>query len=160
VVRPISNARTAAVAEQVVWEPTDAGAHLRDRRVRNTRPEVALRRAVHATGLRFRLNRRIGRYTPDFVLPRHHVAVFVDGCFWHGCPVHGPTQFRGPNAERWSAKLAANRARDQAADSAVAAAGWRVVRVWECEIRADIEAAAQRVQAAVQAESAGASVAI
>lgn len=137
-----------------------AGSHLRGRKIHNTKPEIALRRAVHATGLRFRLNRRVVRYTPDFVLPRHHVAVFVDGCFWHGCPIHGPKVFRGPNAARWAAKIDANRARDRAADSAVTAAGWLVVRVWECETRADIKAAARRVEDAVQAVSAGVSTAV
>jgi hypothetical protein len=83
------------------WVATPEGDHLRGRRVRDTRPEVALRKAVHRLGLRFRLHQRVApRCTADFVLPRYHVAVFVDGCFWYGCPKHGPKMFRGPNAER------------------------------------------------------------
>jgi DNA mismatch endonuclease (patch repair protein) len=134
------------------WEPTAAGAHLRGRPIRDTEPEVALRKAVHALGLRFRLNRRIGRYRPDLVLPRYRLAVFVDGCFWHGCPDHGPKQFRGPNANRWRSKLEANCARDLAANKALTVAGWRVLRIWECETRADVQVAAAKVLSAVQAE--------
>jgi DNA mismatch endonuclease, patch repair protein len=104
---------------------------------------------VHAHGLRFRLNHRVGRYKPDFVLPRHHVAVFVDGCFWHNCPKHGPQGFRGPNAALWQSKQHANRARDLAANATLAEAGWKVLRIWECEIRADVENAATKVLAEV-----------
>ena len=133
------------------WTPTAAGAHLRGRGTRDTAPEVSLRRAVHALGLRFRLHRRVGRFRPDFVLPRYRLAVFVDGCYWHNCPEHGPKQFRGPNAERWRAKIATNVSRDLAANETMKAAGWRVVRVWECETRADVEQAARRVAAAARA---------
>jgi len=140
------------------WKSTAKGAHLRGRRTRDTKPETELRRAVHAAGLRFRLNRRLAGYTPDFVLPRHRLAVFVDGCFWHGCPVHGPQQFKGPNADRWNAKLEANRRRDEAANIAIARLGWRVVRVWECETRADVDAAAQRVVVAARGDDSGFSV--
>lgn len=128
------------------WTPTAEGAHLRGRRTRNTGAEVALRRAVHALGLRFRLHRRVAPgCTPDFILPRMRVAVFVDGCFWHGCPDHSPTQFRGPNAALWEAKLATNRARDERTTAAARAAGWTVLRVWECEVRRDAPSAARRV---------------
>lgn len=77
------------------WVPTSAGAHLRGRRTEDTAPELILRRAVHALGFRFRLRRRLAGCRPDFVMPRHRVAVFVDGCFWHNCPQHGPKEFRG-----------------------------------------------------------------
>lgn len=134
------------------WQPTEDGLHLRGRRTSNTTPEVRLRRAVHALGLRFRLRRRIGRYQPDMVLPRYRVAVFVDGCFWHGCPEHGPREIRGPNAERWRAKLATNHARDLAANDALAASGWRVLRIWECEIKTKPSAAARKVANFAHAE--------
>ncbi|MEY9938562.1 very short patch repair endonuclease [Streptacidiphilus sp. MAP5-3] len=131
------------------WVSTDKSAHLKGRRSRDTSPEIALRRAVHRLGLRFRLQRKVAqRCTADFVLPRHSVAVFVDGCFWHGCPAHGPSTFRGPNAERWAEKIAANRSRDLRNTAAAEAAGWVVVRVWECEVRRDVEAAARKVAAA------------
>jgi len=109
-----------------------------------------LRQAVHALGFRFRLNRRIGRYRPDFVLPRFRLAVFVDGCYWHNCPEHGPREFRGPNADMWRGKIAANERRDAAAPALLGAAGWRVVRVWECQTRADVVRAAWTVASVAQ----------
>ncbi|MFE3122883.1 very short patch repair endonuclease [Streptomyces hydrogenans] len=128
------------------WVSTELSSHLRGRRVRDTKPEVALRRAVHRLGLRFRLQRKVAaRCTADFVLPRYNVAVFVDGCFWHGCPVHGPQTFRGPNASLWEAKIETNKERDRRNTAAAEAAGWTVARVWECEIRADVTQAALTV---------------
>lgn len=131
------------------WVPTVEGEHLRGRRVRDTTPELRLRRAVHALGLRFRLQRRLAQgCTADFVLPGPRVAVFVDGCFWHGCPQHGAKRFRGPNAEKWATKIATNRARDARNTEAAQAAGWTVLRIWECQIRRDVGACALRVRSA------------
>lgn len=128
------------------WASTEAGAHLRGRRTRDTAPELALRHAVHALGLRFRLHQSVApRCTPDFVLPRWRLAVFVDGCFWHGCPDHSPATFHGPNADLWHAKMTANRERDERATAAARGAGWKVLRVWECEVRRDVNASALRV---------------
>ncbi len=133
------------------WVPTEKGAHLRGRRTRNTKPEVELRRAVHRLGLRFRLHQQLtGRCTPDFVLPRWRLAVFVDGCFWHGCPQHSPERFKGPNAVRWEEKLATNRARDQRNNALLHEAGWRVLRVWECEVKRDVDSVAQLVERAAR----------
>ncbi len=98
-----------------------------------TKPELALRSALHARGRRFRKDYRLdlpgGRVRPDVVFTRRKVAVFVDGCFWHACPLHGrePTH----NTGYWSPKLARNVARDRANDAALAEAGWTVVRLWE-----------------------------
>ncbi|MFG1819509.1 very short patch repair endonuclease [Kribbella sp. NPDC049174] len=132
------------------WISTREGAHLRARRVRDTQPEVTLRSAVHRCGLRFRVHRTVAsRTTADFVLPRYRIAVFVDGCFWHGCPDHGARHFRGPNAALWKEKIATNVARDERNTMAAGAAGWTVVRIWECEIRANVDAAAHRVLDAV-----------
>lgn len=129
------------------WIATDEGAHLRGRPTRNTRPEQELRRAVHALGLRFRLHRTVvPRCTPDFVLPRWRLAVFVDGCFWHGCPAHSPKQFQGPNAKQWERKIRLNRERDARNVSSLREAGWKVIRIWECEIRKDVSACADRVR--------------
>ena len=83
----------------------------------------------------------------------YRVAVFVDGCFWHGCPAHGPSEFRGPNSARWHEKISVNKARDQRNNVAAETAGWIVVRVWECEIRADVEQAASRVGQACNTEA-------
>jgi DNA mismatch endonuclease (patch repair protein) len=137
------------------WVATAEGEHLRGRRVRDTKPEVALRKAVHRLGLRFRLHKRVApRCTADFVLPRYHLAVFVDGCFWHGCPDHSPAEFRGPNAALWQEKIETNKKRDRCNTEQAAAAGWTVLRVWECEIRHDVQGAAERVAAIAGADRA------
>ena len=132
------------------FEPTEAGAHLRGRAIADTKPELLLRRALHKHGLRYRLNRRIGRYRPDIVFPGGHTAVFVDGCLWHNCPLHGPKELRGPNAEAWRDKLAENRDRDERATRELRAQGWVVLRIWECEVKGNATAAAQRVESAIQ----------
>src|SRR4051812_11334103 len=116
---------------------------------RDTKPEFALRRAVHALGLRFFVNRRplrSVRRTADLVFPRLRVAVFLDGCFWHGCPQHHTVA--KTNAEFWAAKVAGNRGRDFDTDARLAAEGWTVVRVWEHEA---VDVAAARVVAVVTA---------
>lgn len=114
---------------------------------RDTRIEVALRRALHAAGLRYRVHRRPVkgvRREADIVFGPARVAVFVDGCFWHGCPEHATWPRR--NADFWRVKIEGNRARDQNTDLRLAEAGWLSVRVWEHETVAD---AAARVIAVV-----------
>lgn len=101
----------------------------------DTKPEVSLRRALHRQGYRYRKDLRfeVGgvKVRPDIVFTARKVAVYVDGCFWHVCPVHGrrPTK----NEWYWTPKLRRNVERDRAADAALTAAGWRVVRLWEHE---------------------------
>lgn len=133
------------------WVSTGAGAHLAGRKKQHTEPEVLLRKALHAAGSRFRLHRRIAKgCTPDLVLPGRRTAVFVDGCYWHSCPVHGrKTPFTGPNAALWEAKMQRNRERDMRSTALAEEAGWTVIRLWECEIRSDPAAAAERVLAVV-----------
>ncbi|MDT3444351.1 very short patch repair endonuclease [Pseudofrankia sp. BMG5.37] len=141
-----------AVKTKPTWVPTEAGSHLRGRKAQNTKPEVALRKAVHGLGLRFRVHQTVApRCTPDFVLPRWRLAVFVDGCFWHGCPVHGMKQYRGPNAELWRQKMETNRNRDRRNDAVLDEAGWAVLRVWECQVRRSVNDAATLVREAAQA---------
>ncbi len=132
------------------WTNTTAGRHLAGRVKTSTKPEVALRKALHAASFRFRLHPRIAKgCTPDLVLPRYRVAVFVDGCFWHGCPEHGRrTPWSGPNAARWAAKMERNRERDERSTRLAQEAGWTVLRVWEHEITQDIDAAVVRARAA------------
>lgn len=101
---------------------------------RNTGPERALRSELHKRGYRFRLHRALpfdARRKADLVFPKERLAVFVDGCFWHSCPVHGTM----PRANRdfWEPKLARNRERDQDTDARLREHGWAVVRVWEHE---------------------------
>jgi DNA mismatch endonuclease, patch repair protein len=99
---------------------------------RDTRPELALRSALHARGFRFRVQLPIPsnrRRRIDVAFTRLRVAVFVDGCFWHGCPEHGTRPVA--NREWWDWKIARNQARDRDTDRLLDDLGWRVVRVWE-----------------------------
>ena len=95
----------------------------------STRPEVALRKALHARGLRFRLHRRDLPGTPDVVFPATKIAVFVDGCFWHGCPEHGVLPKN--NREWWQQKLQGNFERDRRKDDELQSIGWMPVHLWE-----------------------------
>lgn len=116
-------------------------------KARDTGVELALRRALHALGLRYRVHRRpiaAVRREADVVFTRAKVAVFVDGCFWHGCPEHAT--WPKTNADFWRAKIEGNRRRDRDTDARLRAEGWRVVRVWEHE---DPAAAAGRVHAVI-----------
>ncbi|RPK44348.1 very short patch repair endonuclease [Streptomyces sp. ADI93-02] len=117
---------------------------------RDTKPEVAVRRLLHAAGYRFRVNARVPdmpRRTIDIAFTRAKVAVMIDGCFWHGCPVHA-TQPKS-NAEWWREKLERNMARDRETTEHLAAAGWTVLRFWEHEAP---DGAAELVAAAVEQE--------
>ncbi|MER7827554.1 very short patch repair endonuclease [Streptomyces sp. NPDC096097] len=101
---------------------------------RNTTPELAVRRLLHAAGLRYRLQVKVPgmpRRTIDIAFPGAKVAVFLDGCFWHGCPEHA-TQPKS-NAQWWREKLDKNMARDRETSELLAAAGWTVLRFWEHE---------------------------
>jgi DNA mismatch endonuclease (patch repair protein) len=118
-------------------------------RTHNTRPERELRQELHRRGLRYRLHRRPlagARREADLVFSRERVAVFVDGCFWHGCPTHRTHPKR--NGSFWFDKIESNRARDAETDTMLADAGWLAVRVWEHE---SIMEGADRVEAAVRA---------
>ena len=102
-------------------------------RERDTAPELALRRELHRRGRRYRVDVPIvpgTRRRVDLVFGRARVAVFVDGCFWHGCPEHGQ-RAHGVNGWYWPEKIAGNRRRDADTDDRLRAAGWAVVRVWE-----------------------------
>lgn len=103
-------------------------------RGRDTKPEMVVRRGLHARGFRFRLQARDLPGRPDLILPRHRAVVFVHGCFWHG---HGCHLFQMPATRRefWEAKIARNRERDAQACDALAADGWRTLTVWECALR-------------------------
>ena len=116
---------------------------------RDTKPEVRLHSALHRRGLRFRKDHLLrcgkARVRADVVFTRALVAVFVDGCFWHGCPEHQRIPQR--NIDYWAPKLQANIARDRRVDAALIFAGWHVERLWEHE---DPEDAAARTEAVVR----------
>ena len=117
-----------------------------------TAPEVALRRALFAMGLRYRLHRQpvpALRRKADIVFGRARTAVFVDGCFWHGCPEHGQRRHE-VNGWYWPAKIERNRMRDRDTDQMLMAAGWQVIRVWEHELTGQgASTVAERVRVAV-----------
>ncbi|MGJ7441039.1 very short patch repair endonuclease [Aquipuribacter sp. MA13-6] len=118
-------------------------------RRRDNSREVALRRALHRTGLRFRVSYPVpglNRRSIDVAFTRFKVAVFLDGCFWHGCPEHGTSP--QSNSTWWATKLGANVARDLDTNAHLAAAGWQVVRIWE---HTDLDDATAAVQAALRA---------
>lgn len=105
---------------------------------KDTKPELAVRRALHAAGLRYRLHRRDLPGCPDLVFPSRRLALFVHGCFWHQhddpyCPVK--RQAGGRNLSYWTGKLARNVERDRRHVQALREAGWRVWVMWECETR-------------------------
>ncbi|WP_235980634.1 very short patch repair endonuclease [Streptomyces albidus (ex Kaewkla and Franco 2022)] len=132
-------------------KPSSLGVSARMRRQgrRYTTPEVTVRRLLFAAGLRYRLQRRVpgmSRRTIDIAFPGPRVAVFLDGCFWHGCPEHATSP--KANAEWWRTKLDKNMARDSETTSHLKAEGWTVLRFWEHEdpkVVADEVAAAVRV---------------
>jgi DNA mismatch endonuclease, patch repair protein len=147
----------AATSRPRYPRPSSAGrsANMRANRRVNTKPEMALRSALHRRGYRYRKDLRLDlsgdpsgsgrvRVRPDIVFTARKVAVFVDGCFWHACPEHG----RQPTVNEWywTPKLRRNVERDRAADTALTAAGWRVVRLWE---HMPLTAAVEQVVAAL-----------
>jgi len=129
---------------------------MRGNRKTGSRPEASLRRELHARGLRYRKNpslrTSVGVVRPDLTFAGPKVAVFVDGCFWHSCPIHRTTP--GTNRDYWEPKLRRNRERDRLVTAALTAEGWVVVRVWEHE---PLEGAAAAVETAVRAATVKAS---
>jgi len=114
-------------------------------RSRDTSPELALRRALWSAGLRYRLHRDLPG-TPDLAFVRARLAVFVDGCFWHGCPRH----YSAPatRSEFWAKKLRGNVDRDRRVEADLAVMGWKSVRIWEHEVR-HLDEAVDRIRRAL-----------
>lgn len=103
-------------------------------RGRDTKPEMLIRRGLHARGLRYRLHDRMLPGRPDLVFPRYRTVVFIHGCFWHA---HGCLLSKLPATRHhfWRTKFQSNASRDQKAVDALLAAGWRVLVIWECALR-------------------------
>ena len=119
-----------------VFTPEQRSAVMRAVKGRDTTPELAVRRILRAAGIGYRLGGRGLPGRPDLVMPGRRVAVFVHGCFWHGHDCARGARQPKANADYWSAKIGRNRARDAATLTALARAGWRVVTVWECGMKA------------------------
>ncbi|GAA4205776.1 very short patch repair endonuclease [Microbispora amethystogenes] len=147
-------ARDAAHEKGLYPAPLSEGRsrNMRANRRVNTKPEMALRSALHRLGYRYRKDLRIDagnvKVRPDIVFTARKVAVFVDGCFWHVCPEHGrqPTT----NEWYWAPKLRRNIDRDQRVNAALSDAGWQVVRLWEHE---SLSAAVEVVIAALRSRA-------
>ena len=126
------------------WASSDAARRtMQSNRGRDTLPELALRRELHRLGLRYRVNLRVEpslRRTVDIAFTRLKLAVFVDGCFWHGCPEHGTEP--KTNVDFWNSKIQATQKRDAETNVALEKLGWTVLRFWEHE---DAVEAARRV---------------
>lgn len=104
-------------------------------RGKNTKPEILVRKGLHARGFRFRLHNKKLPGSPDVVLPKYGVAIMVNGCFWHrhkGCRYATKPK---TNVEFWETKIARNRHRDEVTNAHLEALGWHVITVWECELR-------------------------
>lgn len=121
----------------------------------NTKPEIRIRKALHAAGMRYRLNVRDLPGKPDIVLPRYRAVIFVHGCFWHR---HECSLFRWPESRAgfWRDKLNANAERDQKAIQALREIGWRQAVIWECALKGkakiDIQETMQRLIAWIQSD--------
>lgn len=97
-----------------------------------TAPEMTLRKTLWRVGIRYRVNFRVLGTKPDIVIPRAKLAVFVDGCFWHGCPVHYVAPVN--NKDFWRTRLTQNQTRDARDTLRLQTEGWTVLRFWECEV--------------------------
>lgn len=117
-------------------------------RTKNSGAEQALRSALHRSGLRFRLHKRNEGIAVDIVFIQSKVAVFVDGCFWHGCPRHAT--FPKTNQGYWLPKLAENKLRDKKQSDRLRRAGWKVMRVWEHDCLPPAPRVVDRIRIAVR----------
>ena len=118
-----------------VYGPDKRSAVMRAVKGRGTTPELAVRRLIWSLGGRYRLNRADLPGKPDIALPGRRLAVFVNGCFWHGHDCARGARVPKANRDYWTGKIARNRARDIASRAALEAKGWRVETVWECELK-------------------------
>ena len=120
-------------------------------RQRDTDVEMALRKVLWRSGMRYRVHRRLGRTRPDLCFVSRRVAVYIDGCFWHGCPDHYTAPLT--NSDFWERKLQVNRDRDRRNTVALSAEGWTVLRFWACEVKSDVEGVAAKITATVDNHS-------
>lgn len=128
-----------------VYGPEKRSAVMRAVKGKGTTPEMKVRRALTALGARYRLHRKDLPGSPDIVLPGRRLAIFVHGCFWHGHDCARGARVPKANRDYWVAKVTRNRARDGAARGALAALGWRVETIWECDLK-DAEALTARLE--------------
>ena len=112
-------------------------------RGKNTKPEILVRKGLHARGFRFRLHNKKLPGSPDIVLPKYGVAIMVNGCFWHGHKRCRYATKPKTNVGFWETKIARNRHRDEVTNAHLEALGWHVITIWECELRGEAEVASK-----------------
>lgn len=118
-----------------IWDKQKRSEVMSKIRSKNTKPEMLLRKALHARGFRFRIHYKKLPGRPDIVLPKYRTAIFVQGCFWHGHEGCRSAHIPKTNPEFWSKKVSANKSRDTINLSKLNSLGWNVLEAWECEIR-------------------------
>jgi DNA mismatch endonuclease (patch repair protein) len=123
------------VSRSDVFDEQARSAVMRRVKGRNTTPELKVRRALTALGARYRLHRADLPGKPDIVMPGRRLAIFVHGCFWHGHDCARGARVPKDNRDYWVGKVARNRARDERSRDALAALGWRVETIWECDLK-------------------------
>ena len=114
-------------------------------RSKNTKPELALRKALWSKGLRYRIH--FGKEKIDIAFPTEKLAIFVDGCFWHGCPTH--SHIPKTNKSYWIPKLRKNQQRDLLKNERLLNRGWEIIRIWDHELK-DLEKIIQKIQLILQ----------
>ena len=118
-----------------VFSPEKRSAVMRAVKSADTKPEIAVRKALHALGYRYRLHVKNLPGKPDLVFPKHRAVIFVHGCFWHGHNCKRGRRVPKTNTDYWMEKVARNKARDRKNTAALKKLGWRVITVWECEVK-------------------------
>jgi len=137
-----------------VYGPEKRSAVMRQVKGRNTTPEMTVRKVLTKLGVRYRLHRKDLPGNPDIVMPGRKLALFVHGCFWHGHDCARGARVPKQNRDYWVAKVARNVARDAKSREALAALGWRVETIWECELK-DAAALEQRLTDLLHSSSHG-----
>lgn len=132
-----------------VFTPEKRSAVMRRVKGKNTSPELKVRKALTGLGARYRLNRKDLPGSPDIVMAGRRLAIFVHGCFWHGHDCARGSRVPKANRDYWTAKVARNVARDARTAAELAAAGWRVETIWECDLK-DATALQARLEALLQ----------
>lgn len=138
VVYKVASASPSRARNNYNWVAAKAGSPLASQVQSDTKPERQFRKALHRLGFRYRLRARVGGFRPDLVLKRYRAVIFIDGCWWHQCPKHCHWKPTGPNGKLWSEKFERNRTRDKRAVRELTAAGYLVLRLWECDVRDDL----------------------
>ena len=118
-----------------VFDKTKRSAVMRRVKAKDTTPELKVRRALTALGARYRLHRADLPGKPDIVIPGRRLAIFVHGCFWHGHDCARGSRVPKDNRDYWVGKVARNRARDEMTQAALVTLGWRVEKIWECDLK-------------------------